>query len=433
MNKARRWMKSPFAGAVMRLMAGTAFAQVIGILAAPVTARIFHPADVGQAAVFAGLLSLPLSVVTLRYDYAVPLPKEAGDRLNLLGLCLLLLPASAVAWGLGLWWMQGPLVRWLKAPGLDAFLWMVPPFLLVMGMGQLATNWMTRRQKYRRIMGSNLAQSGGQIGLQLSAGAWTGGHPGCLVGGQLLGQCLGLGWLLCGMKDEARAMRAAFSRARMCRLAWEYRGFPLLNSWSALLSYFTASFPLLAITNLHGMQAAGYYRYAQMLLALPIGALGTAVLGVYWSGASRLMHDSPEQLPGLRRRTTWMLVGVAALLIGYALLLPWMVPVVLGERWTPAGSMAWLSCAGTVAAFITSPTCSLMTFGYNHWHFGWDIFKSLIMLGAGGLAWWMQWGPDATVLGFSIATFVAFVVHFGLNEIATARVARSRAGLAPVS
>jgi len=106
---------------------------------------------------------------------------------------------------------------------------------------------------------------------------------------------------------------------------------------------------------------------------------------------------------------------------------------VLGERWTPAGSMAWLSCAGTVAAFITSPTCSLMTFGYNHWHFGWDIFKSLIMLGAGGLAWWMQWGPDATVLGFSIATFVAFVVHFGLNEIATARVARSRAGLAPVS
>jgi lipopolysaccharide exporter len=408
----------------MRLTAGTAFAQMIGILAAPITARLFHPAEVGVASVFTSLLTVPLAVVTLRYDYAVPLPQTPRDRDNLLALCAILLPFGSLLFGGLMYGGCDYFASWMDEPQLRKFAWLFPIALLLMGAVQLVTNWANREQQFPLLMRALFVQSGGQVGIQLASGVITGGSAWCLVIGQILGSSLSFGMLLTGMWNRMWELVGSLDRREMKRLAWKYRSFPLLNSWSSLLNYGMAAFPLVAMASLHGMAAAGHYRYAQMFLLLPVGALTSAIQNVYYSEAARLMHESPESLLSRRRQTTRLLLGISAGVMVLSALLPFLVPLVLGPKWSSAGWMALGASVGTVAGLIATPTGGLALLGFNHWLVGWEFGKAVSTLGAAGLAWSLGWGPQGTVLAFSVASCANFVAYYYINELAVRQLAK---------
>jgi len=50
---------STFAGNVLKLVTGSVFAQGIGVLVAPIVARLFAPEAFGVAALFASIAALP--------------------------------------------------------------------------------------------------------------------------------------------------------------------------------------------------------------------------------------------------------------------------------------------------------------------------------------------------------------------------------------
>jgi len=84
------YTKSSFSGDVLKLVGGTAFAQVLSILASPIITRMYGPEAYGLSALFTSIAGIIATIACLRYELAVMLPEKDEDAANLLALSLIL-------------------------------------------------------------------------------------------------------------------------------------------------------------------------------------------------------------------------------------------------------------------------------------------------------------------------------------------------------
>ena len=82
-RSSRNWLSArlhrhPFFTRVAVLVGGTAFAQALSLLAMPALTRLYGPADFGVMQVYASLLAAAVTVVSLRFELALPLGLGAG-------------------------------------------------------------------------------------------------------------------------------------------------------------------------------------------------------------------------------------------------------------------------------------------------------------------------------------------------------------------
>ena len=75
---------SNFAANVLKLVTGSVFAQGIGVLVAPIVARLFAPEAFGFAALFTSIAGIISVVACLRYELAIMLPKTDEEAANLI-------------------------------------------------------------------------------------------------------------------------------------------------------------------------------------------------------------------------------------------------------------------------------------------------------------------------------------------------------------
>ena len=80
--------RSTFATDVLKLVSGSASAQVLTILAAPFVARLFAPAAFGIAAVFVSITGVISAVVGMRYELSIVLPEKDEDAANAMAVSL---------------------------------------------------------------------------------------------------------------------------------------------------------------------------------------------------------------------------------------------------------------------------------------------------------------------------------------------------------
>jgi O-antigen/teichoic acid export membrane protein len=78
------------------LVGGTAGAQLITVLAAPLLTRLYSPEDFGLVAVCASLLALIGVISSRRYELAIPLPDDDVEEANVAMLSLLLVAMTTV-------------------------------------------------------------------------------------------------------------------------------------------------------------------------------------------------------------------------------------------------------------------------------------------------------------------------------------------------
>jgi len=67
--------------------------------------------------------------------------------------------------------LAGPISDWAGVPQLADYLWLLPVALLGGGVYQCLSYWAIRRQDFRRLARTRLAQASGQVGSQVIIGA----------------------------------------------------------------------------------------------------------------------------------------------------------------------------------------------------------------------------------------------------------------------
>ena len=81
-------LPTSFAANVSKLITGSVLAQGLGVLVAPIVARLFAPEAFGVAALFASITGTIGVVACLRYELSIMLPKSDEEAANLFGLSL---------------------------------------------------------------------------------------------------------------------------------------------------------------------------------------------------------------------------------------------------------------------------------------------------------------------------------------------------------
>lgn len=200
--------RSPFAQRVLLLFGGSAIAQLIGLLIAPLLTRLYSPADFGILGLYISVVAIVSTTAMLRYEAAVPGCRSDEEAANVLATAMVLGAVTSL--------LMAALVRPARMllplrpelSGLVPYLVWIPVGALVAAEYQAASFWAIRRQRYSLISRTRVWQALSSSTVQLSTPLFGLGPVGLLLG-QIFGQGGGITALFRSLwREDASLFRA---------------------------------------------------------------------------------------------------------------------------------------------------------------------------------------------------------------------------------
>jgi O-antigen/teichoic acid export membrane protein len=399
-----------FRGKVLQVAGGTAVAQGLLVLFSPVLTRLYSPADFGVLAVYVSLVSLLVTVASLRYELALLLPRSEGEAAELLLLCVALVGCTTLLGGVAIHVLRPRILAWMREPGLAPYLWLVPVSALGAGLYQVFNCWAIRKGRYDRIARTRVTQSATQLVVQMAAGALGLGAAGLLVG-DALGRTNGTRTLadLDRRRDLARLRRARWRN--VFRAAFRYRSFPLYSSGTAVLNTLNLRLPGLLMAVAYSPADAGLFTLAQRVFALPSSVIGESVAQVFFgeSAAARERGSLMPLFSGTVKRM--FLLGLP--LMGVSSLAGWyLFPLIFGAAWKAAGgylvAIAPMALAQFTGACVSS---ALVVLERQDLALVRELIRSALSFGGLAAAWFLGWSAQRAVCLFGITGTVSYGIY----------------------
>lgn len=353
--------EAAFVGDVIALVGGTTIAQAVAALASPVITRLFGPEAFGVYAIFLSLAGILGVIVCLRYEFAIMLPRSDEEGGHLLWLSLLIVGAFSLCTIPIVVIFPDQIASLFNTPALGRYLWLLPPFVFAAGLFQALNYWNSRTRHFGRLSIAQVTRSLTITGTQLGTGLTGAVSGGSLIIAALIGQftsSLILGWQI--WRDDSRLLMNSLNPAAIRKSMWRYRNFPLIDSWSALLSSIASQLPVLLLSMYFSSVIVGYYSLGMMILHLPITLIGSAVTQVFFSNAAAAVHMEGKALARVVESTVIQLaaLGLAPFLVLF-LIGQEAFTVIFGAQWGEAGLYVQILTPWMFASFFTTPVSTL--------------------------------------------------------------------------
>ena len=393
-------------------MGGTTVAQVIVVASSPALTRLYSPGDLGAYSVAISVLAILLTVACLRYDWAIPLPKEDVIAANLLALCLLTTFGTSLAAGAALLLAGPSLLAFLGASGTTRYI----PLLII---GQLSggillalTGWAIRTKNFSDVAASRISQTGTLVLLQLGLGVAHSGPLGLLLGAVAGSTSGSMRLARTAWHTHASSFRRV-SRDGIRAAAGRYRRFPIFSSGSALLNTIGAQTPLLAIVALHGTAEGGQFALAQRVAAFPVTVVAAAVAQVFVAESALLVREQTSGMRALFGRTTrWLAVSAIGPFALLAVAAPTLGGLVFGDEWRMAGLFVAILAPMFYLQLVTSPTGgTLDVLERQDLHLARELLRLCFVGGAVLIGAVMKLNPIQAVIILSIAGCLTYSVY----------------------
>ncbi|MDO4796154.1 MAG: oligosaccharide flippase family protein [Brachymonas sp.] len=426
--------------AVATLLMGGALAQVIPLLLGPVLTRLYTPDAFGVFTSFSTVVATVAVVACARYEFALPLARDAGEARALFTLCLGVCAALAL--------LAVLLAAVLHATGHLPLPKLLPLAVAAAGLLQLLVMWATRTQAFRALAISRVLQYGGAAVLQVLLGGWLWRRAQQPAGadaawGLVLAQVCAVALALLpllptvpslqwrsawqgrqsaaalGEASDATAAQAAsgsglvadaahVDAASLRQVAWRYRDFPLLNTPHAFLGALQDAAAVAILVAYSGHAAAGFWGLALRYLKAPATLVGSAVSQALYPRLAQATPDVARQTV----RQVMAVLGVLALgLMGVLMLAgPWLFEQVFGPGWREAGHLARALAPYIAAHFVAAPLAVVtMAWQAQRWALRWAVVGQLAFVAA--LALGLRQGG---LLAGAWAVSAAMLLYFGI-------------------
>ncbi len=353
---------SSFTGNVLKLISGNVAAQGLGILLAPVTARLFAPEAYGVAAIFASITTVIGVVACFRYELSIMLPKTDEEAANLFGLCLCFVIVTTLCSAIAVWVAGNEIVRVLKSPELKDYLWLVPVSVFCGGIFTALNHWNTRRKDFGRLSLAQIIASVTAQGFKLGLGFAGYVRGGTIIVASVLGGAVSTSLLGVQVwKDDRHRLAGSINLQGLIAGLKRYKKFPLFGSWSGLLNVASVQMPAWILAYYFSPKVVGFYSLGKTMLSVPVGLIGGAVGQVFFQRAAEAHshgHDLDRVVKEVFRRLVSFGVFPAAMLslIGEDIFM-----VAFGARWAEAGIYMQILSCWLFFVFISSPMNSLFS------------------------------------------------------------------------
>jgi len=344
------WLKaSSYRSDIAWLASGTLVAQIITFAMIPVLSRLYTPTEFAIQALFAQLSNLLSVFVTYRYEYLIQLMStdaEAWRLIRIITYCstTLVILITPIFWGL-----QESIS--LSAGSVDLGPWVawIPIAALASSISVALQGYIQRLNKYKLSAGAEITSRALSASTPLFSYFWFSG-PGGLVLAGLSGSLGKIIWIMHGLVWTS--IEKTTSNFKLIKSLWRLSGSLVISH--GLLAFSTA-IPMAFIAKSYGSDILGQYVMANLIVTLPSTLIGSAIGSVYYQRASELWINKKNF------KTLWQATSKKLLIIGLPayfgafLLLPWLIPIILGDKWSQAGQFCILLSISGFFSFITSP------------------------------------------------------------------------------
>lgn len=399
------------------MLAGSAFAgQVLVAAALPLLSRLYKPAEFGLATAFASVVGIVTIVASLRYEVAIPLPRDDGVAATVLVLSVVVVLSVAALVGVGIALAGTTVLGWLNLMALSPFMWILPLSVVGIGLYQTFTYWAVRKGQFGSIARSRLSQSLTMVLAQCGLGLIGAGPLGLLIG-DVLGRMSGVIALARATWRNAGPRFARVTARGVALVARRYRRFPLLSSWAALLNSFGMGLPPLFLAAQYGPQVVGWFALGQKVLGAPLSVIAASVNQVYIADAAKALHTDPERLRPLLGKA---LIGVACVAVPYVVVVvlagPTVFSFMFGAGWAEAGTYVRILAVMCLLEAMASATGGVLdVLERQDLHLAREITRVTLLSGAGLFAGLLHATPVRALALISGAGSVAYIVYVALS------------------
>lgn len=172
-------------------MGGTVFAQGLVVLSSPILTRMYTPENFGILGIFISLISILSSVVSMKYELALPLTRNLKETINLFILNILLISILSFLFLLIFLLFGDYIFSLLGVYGyVDLLRWLIPLTLFFMGITINITYLFVKLNKFKNIASIKVNSTMVKVVSQLLLGTMPSSNFG-LIAGDIFGRFLG--------------------------------------------------------------------------------------------------------------------------------------------------------------------------------------------------------------------------------------------------
>jgi len=177
-----------------------------------------------------------------------------------------------------------------------------------------------------------------------------------------------------------------------------YAGFGLFQLGERSVNYISERLDQILIGPLLGATALGYYNFAFNLTARPVSRINPMLTRVAFPVFSKVQDDGPRLQKGYLTLVSFLTTINAPLLVGLAASAPVAVPLIFGNKWSPAVVLIQILSFASLSRSIGNPIGSLqLAKGRADLGFWWNLL--LLIASAPTVYVGAHYGPIGVAIG----------------------------------
>lgn len=406
--------RDSFAHNTLLMSSATVWGIVIQFAFAPILSAIYPPEVYGQFSIYAVLLAVGATLISLGFSRALLLPRTDEELAPLLRLSFVLTVAVGALFSV-LFAIFGPSVgRLLGLEGMDLWLRLAGLFAAISAIEMLIASWGLQQRAYRVLsklsIPTNLGAKFFNVGYGLGIAPTVGG---LILTNTLVSAARSV---LVVRMALSRTLPMAFKRlgrSDFKAVLTTYRDYPLYMVWSLLLSQASNYIPALLFPFfLEGTREIGLFAYAVMLLELPTRVLGNGLSNVFMQEGNLDWENERERLQAKTYRMFRYLTALSAVTVVLVYLLaPPLFGVIFGAEWHDAGRVSAILVSSYGIRYISTPLMGVFLMARRE---SLQMVMQGLLFGLRGLGivipGFAGWGFTGMLIGFGVANLVAHAV-----------------------
>ncbi len=410
----QKFPRGGFARNAATLMTGTAVAQGISIVLAPVLTRLYSPEEFGLFALYFTIAS-PLSVIaTARYESAIMLPDREEDALNVVALSCSISILLGVVLLFPTYLFRESIAHLMGQEELKNWLYFVPVTVMFTGVYQSLNYLANRYAAYKLLAANRITQSAMVSIINIGMGLLGFGLAGLLVA-NIFGQVLATVLILISLLRLNKLKLEPIKFKIMIQQAKRYIKFPKYDIPSMFINVVANQVPVFMLGKFFNSAIVGFYSLTNKVIGLPVSLVSGSILDVFRQRASSdyTKYGNCEQI-FKKTFKSLLLMSILPFLL-FAFFAPFLFSVVFGATWRTAGEYAQIMSVMLLLKFISSPL-SYMFFvaEKQEYNFIGQFFLLLFSIGSIFIGVYLH-NVKVAILTFSLSYSIVYIGYLMLS------------------
>ena len=345
------FFKSEFNRNVLKLISGSAIANVINFLAIPILCRIYSVEEFGYFQLLFSMITILGVISCLKYEMTLTLTqnKKESDNLFFASVSILIIFSIILFFVVKVF---GEItLSFFNANHLNNYIYWICPGVFSLGLYELLNYVFMRKKAFGKMAKFRFVQV---LLIQLTAiafGIITSGFEKLLFS-FILGNLIVSTFMI--FKSDIQFQN--FDLNLIIKLLNKFKKFPIVNMPMALLNTFSMQLPVFILSTYFNAEVIGFYMMANRILTTPMQLISRSVGRVYYKEASDAFSGSKEKLKTIFKNTVSKIAKIGLLpvlvIIPFA---PILTKLLLGNQWEMTGIFMQIMMPWIYFQFINLP------------------------------------------------------------------------------